>query len=112
MKKGIASIIIACIGLYLVYHFNAKWYTMALDIFIAKENKMHLYNELISFYRLTKIAGISIGLLSLYFGVISFLKQNKIGSIGILLAILLIICSFIPFWQLLLEDSTLDINLR
>jgi len=85
---------------------------MALDIFIEKETKMPLYKELISFHKLTKVVGISIGLLSLYFGVISFLKKNKMGSIGIILAILLIICSFIPFWQLLLEHSTLDINLK
>ncbi|MDY8138890.1 hypothetical protein [Aquimarina sp. 2201CG5-10] len=105
MKKGILSILIAFIGFYILYRLHIKWYTIASEAYVAKEMKASLIQELLSFQKLGKIICVSISLLSLYLGTISFLKKNKIGLIGIILSIILIVSSFIPFWEYAIENT-------
>ncbi|WP_103865648.1 hypothetical protein [Aquimarina sp. I32.4] len=99
MKKGVLSICIAIIGIYFIYWFNIDLYKKSV-IFTEQSNNTAISNSYIfKFAKTFTIATVCLGLLSLYFGVISFLKKNKVGGIGIILAVLLIICAFIPFWK-------------
>ncbi|PKV51846.1 Protein of unknown function (DUF3953) [Aquimarina sp. MAR_2010_214] len=112
MKKGILSIFIAVIGMYFLY-----WYTIDLSrqyfiLIESSKNTSELNPYIFTVAKTFRITSVCIGLLSLYFGVISFLKKNKVGSIGIILAFILIISSLIPFWKYLVEDATIDINLK
>ncbi|WP_024772383.1 hypothetical protein [Aquimarina macrocephali] len=112
MKKGILSIFIAIVGMYFVY-----WYTIDLSrqysiLIESSKNTSELNSYIFTVAKTFRITSVCIGLLSLYFGVISFLKKNKVGGIGIILAFILIISALIPLWQYLVEDSTMDINFK
>lgn len=105
MKKGIISILIALIGMYFVY-----WYTIDLSkqyftLIGGSKNDSEAYSYIVTIARTFKMTSICIGLLSLYFGVISFLKKNKIGGIGITLAIILIISAMVSWWQYSIEGT-------
>ena len=58
--------------------------------------------------KLYKITSLCIGLLSLYLGVISALKKNKIGILGIVFSIVLIILACIPFSKHLQKNSAIN----
>ncbi len=105
------SIIITLIGFYFVFKYNTWIYdTISQELFLKKELNISILNNVTLFGRLYKIVIISIGLLGFYLGLIPFLKKHKIGLIGIILAIILIVLAFIPFWQYAIEGGTLDIN--
>lgn len=110
MKKGILSICIAVVGIYFVYWFNLDLYKQFQNYIEHSKNSSELNPITFTIAKTFTITSLCIGLLSLYFGVISFLKKSKIGGVGIILALLLIICSFIPFWKYMLENSSLDTN--
>ncbi|GGX30406.1 hypothetical protein [Aquimarina muelleri] len=110
MKKGVLSIGIACIGFYFLYTSNMDLYHRFLDGLAQSQNVSEFTPTIFAFGKTLKIITLCMGLLSLYFGIISFLKKNKIAIIGILLAILLMVCSFIPFWKYMLKNSGLDIS--
>lgn len=99
MKQGILSISIALIGFYFIYWFNHNLLEHITTLTNPKENTIEVPKTILTISKTYRITTICIGLLSLYFGIISFLKKHKIGSIGILLAVFLIILTFIPFWQ-------------
>lgn len=83
----------------MLYRFHNNLYQEFITINDQQQNTSQSISDLFSFQKLYKIVLISIALLSLYLGVISFLKKNKVGMIGIILAVLLLIFSFIPFWK-------------
>ncbi|WP_103072233.1 hypothetical protein [Aquimarina sediminis] len=112
MQKGILSIVIAIIGIYFVYWFSidlSRQYQASNEL---SKNISELNSYIFTIAKTFRMVSVCIGLLSLYFGIISFLKKNKVGGIGIILAIILIIGSLIPWWQYLVEDSALDINFK
>ncbi|WP_299441004.1 hypothetical protein [uncultured Aquimarina sp.] len=111
MKKGVLSILIAIIGFYCIYRFNVQLYNENLAM-LHPETNSDVASGISVFKKTFKIIVASIGLLSLYFGIISFLKKNKIGMIGIILAILLILSCLFPFLEYLIEAYLHDINFQ
>lgn len=108
MKRGVLSVIIACIGFYFMYKINLSGHHAFLGI---KENtEIAPTTQVLS--KLYKITTLCIGLLSLYLGVISTLKKNKIGILGIVFSIVLIILACIPFSKYLQKNSAINPNLH
>ncbi|WP_062057871.1 hypothetical protein [Aquimarina longa] len=110
MKKGIISIGVAIIGMYFIYRYNLNLYDHFITYIDQPKENSELDTTIFAIHKTAKIITLCIGLLSLYFGIISFLNKNKIGKIGIILAVLVIICAFIPFWQYFVEEDSLIIN--
>ncbi|WP_299260661.1 hypothetical protein [uncultured Aquimarina sp.] len=109
MKKGFLSILVSVIGFFFVYKYNALMHEIYHSLITGKQIRFLFIDDLISFKRLFKIVVICISLLSFYLGIIAFLNKNKIGLIGMFVAIILFISTFIPFWKYTIEDSGLDI---
>ncbi len=80
------------------------------SLITGKEIQFIFINDLVSFTRLFKMVTVSLSLLSIYLGVIATLKKHKIGILGILLAIVLCISAFIPFWKYFSQNITTAIN--
>lgn len=103
MKKGILSVIIACIGIYFVYWQNRKLceglVSMSELTLDDLEFSMNIFSSVY------KIIATSIGLLSLYIGIISLKNKNKISGIGIVLSIILIVLSFLPLCDFFLYQQ-------
>ncbi|WP_405205964.1 hypothetical protein [Aquimarina sp. LLG6339-5] len=99
MKKGVLSILIAIIGFFFTYKYHALMYEIQNSLISGKEINFLFINDLVSFRRLFKIVIISISLLSFYLGIMTVLKKNKIGIVGIILATVLFISVFITFWK-------------
>jgi len=111
MKKGVLSILIASIGFYCSYRFNVQLYNENVAL-LEPETASGLATDISVFRKTFKIIVISIGLLSLYFGIISFLKKNKIGLVGIILAILLIFSTLFSFLESIIEAYLHDVNFQ
>ncbi|EZH71569.1 hypothetical protein ATO12_07110 [Aquimarina atlantica] len=108
MKRGVLSVIIACIGFYFMYKINLSGYHAFLGI---KENtEIAPTTQVLS--KLYKITILCIGLLSLYLGIISTIKKHKIGILGIVLSIVLIILACIPFSQYLQKNSAINTDFQ
>lgn len=103
MKQGVISILITIAGFFLVYRYNILFYEMHSKLISNQETPFFQPSDLISFDHLFKIVTISIGLLSLYLGIITFLKKNQIGLVGSTLSILLFISAYIPFWKYFID---------
>jgi hypothetical protein len=101
MKKGVLSICIAIAGIYFVYWFNTHTYQQYSVFTEQSKNTLESKPYIIIIAKTFKINSVCLGLLSLYFGIISFLKKSKLGGLGVILALILIVCSFIPFWKYL-----------
>ncbi|WP_298548008.1 hypothetical protein [uncultured Aquimarina sp.] len=112
MKKGMLSILVAISGFFLVFKYNALMHEIYYSLITGKQIRFVFIDDLVSFKRLFTIVTISFSLLSIYLGTISFLKKHKIGLTGIILAIILAISIFIPFWKYIVEDSGLDIMIN
>lgn len=110
MKKGIVSILVALVGFFFAYKYHVKMHEIQHSIISGKQIQFIFIDDLVSFTRLFKMVTISLSLLSMYLGVISTLKKHKIGIIGILLAIVLCISAFIPFWKYFSQNITTMIN--
>ena len=80
------------------------------SIISGKQIRFIFIDDLVSFTRLFKMVTVSLSLLSIYLGIIATIKKHKIGIIGILLAIVLCISAFIPFWKYFSENITTAIN--
>ncbi len=108
MKRGVLSVVIACIGFYFMYKINLSGYYSFLGI---KENsEIAPTTQVLG--KLYKITTLCIGLLSLYLGIISTMKKYKIGILGIVFSIVLIILACIPFSKYLQKNSTINPNLH
>ena len=99
MKKGALSIIIAIVGFFFTYKYHTLIYEIQNSRITGKEVNFLFINDLVSFRRLFKIVIISISLLSFYLGIMTVLKKNRIGMVGIILASILFISVFISFWK-------------
>ncbi|WP_299189459.1 hypothetical protein [uncultured Aquimarina sp.] len=99
MKKGVLSIIIAIVGFFFTYKYHTLMYEIQNSRITGKEVNFLFINDLVSFRRLFKIVIISISLLSFYLGIMTVLKKNRIGMVGIILASILFISVFISFWK-------------
>lgn len=108
MKRGVLSVIIACIGFYFVYKINLS----GNPVFFGVTENSEIAPTTQVFSKLHKITTLCIGLLSLYLGIIATIKKNKIGILGILLSIVLIILACIPFSQYLQENYAIDTNFQ
>ncbi|WP_159092143.1 hypothetical protein [Aquimarina sp. Aq107] len=99
MKKGVLSIIITIVGFFFTYKYHTLMYEIQNSRITGKEVNFLFINDLVSFRRLFKIVIISISLLSFYLGIMTVLKKNRIGMVGIILASILFISVFISFWK-------------
>lgn len=91
MKKGVLSIILAIIGLYGILRLNIQLYN---------EQPTSISNTTSSsIIKVYKMIALCIGFLSLYFGVISYASKYKYALLSIIFSLLVIVCSFIPFWK-------------
>ncbi|MDH7444092.1 hypothetical protein [Aquimarina sp. 2201CG14-23] len=111
MKKGVLSIVVAIIGFYCIYRFNVQLYHENLTITQQGTNS-EIISDLSVFKKTYKIIVFSLGLLSLYFAIISFLKKHKIGLIGIILALTLLLSCVFPFLEYAVEAYLSDINFQ
>ncbi|WP_299899296.1 hypothetical protein [uncultured Aquimarina sp.] len=110
MKKGVLSILVALVGFFFAYKYHVKMHEIQYNLITGKEIRFIFINDLVSFTRLFKMVTVSLSLLSIYLGVIATLKKHKIGILGILLAIVLCIAAFIPFWKYFSQNITTAIN--
>ncbi len=107
VNKGVLSILISILGFYLVYKSNYMLYQLTTETLtetdIQNLSLTNLTENKVAFGRAFRIGTLCVGLLSLYLGVISYLKKNKIGKVAVITAILLIIMGFVPFWKYVLD---------
>ncbi len=100
MKKGVLSTIIATIGLFFVY-----WYHRNTAIQISSSSEMTMQqaeimmSDISIFESIYSIIPISLGILGLLIGAISLKEKSKIGLLGIILSISIIILFFLPVWK-------------
>jgi hypothetical protein len=110
MKYGIFSIILAVLGILFVAWYNFE----VAELFESELLKLHNQTELnptvYSTGKLNKFIALGIAIIGIILGIKSWRDKIRIGMIGILLSILLIILTFIPIWQYIVSDSALDIN--
>ena len=110
MKTGILSIITAITGILFVIWFNYQ----TSELFITELTRMQSGSDLspavVTSGKLNKLIASGIGLLGLLIGIKSVRNGNRIELIGIIFSVILIILTFVPIWQFLLSDSTLNIN--
>jgi len=99
MRKGLLSIFIAGIGFYFIYKYHAKMFEIHISAITGQQISFLFIDDLVSYSKLCMIITICISLVSFYLGMISFLKKNKSGFLGIVLSILLFIFAFVPFWK-------------
>ncbi|MFC5045970.1 hypothetical protein ACFSTE_14215 [Aquimarina hainanensis] len=98
MTRGVLSVLIACCGFYLIHYVNYETYQAATTESTAPESP-----PLVTiFYNVYKILTFSMGLLSLYMGIISYKQQYKYSYLGIVMGIFLLIITFVPFWKFFL----------
>ena len=112
MKAGTTSIILALIGILFLIWFNYQTSELFLNELQKMQSDSDLSPVMVTSGKLNKLIAIGIGLLGLLLGIKSLRNKNRIGIIGIVLSIILIILTFIPLWNYMLSDSTLDINFR
>ena len=112
MKTGTISIILAIIGILFVIWFNYQTAELFLTELTKMQNSSDLSPTIVTSGKLNKLIAIGIGLLGLLLGIKSLRNKNRIGIIGIILSIVLIILTFVPIWNYMLSDSALDINFR
>ncbi|MFD0991614.1 hypothetical protein [Tenacibaculum geojense] len=110
MKNGIISIIVALVGIIFIIWINVKIATLFETEFMKTRNINELDLRMFKIETLDKIIGIGIGLTGILLGIKSLQKRNRIGIIGIILCVVLIILTFAPVWKYVLSDSAIDIN--
>ncbi|GAA3516614.1 hypothetical protein GCM10022393_33410 [Aquimarina addita] len=98
MKRAIVSILISLAGFFIVYKYHYTMYIVAYQSDSPTFTPLSTWSDPSVLKKLYTIVIISVALLSLYLGIISFLKKNKIGLIAILVAILLFITPFVNFF--------------
>lgn len=109
MKFGVLSIITAIIGIFLTIKFNIETAELFRSHLLELSNKSEINPINIKLDVTNKIIVITIALISIFLGVKSIKSKSKTGIVGIVLSIVLLILSFIPIWQYILQDSILDI---
>ena len=110
MKFGVLSIITAIIGTFLTIKFNIETAELFRTQILELNNKSDITPIIIKTDVTNKIIIITIALIGIFLGVKSIKSKSKLGIVGIVLSIVLLVLSFIPIWQYILQDSTLDIN--
>ncbi len=103
MKKGIVSVGIAIVGIYFVY-----WHNRSICEGLVGSSELTVDDLEFSmniFADVYKIIATSIGLLSLYIGIISMKSKSKISILGIVLSIILILLSFLPLCEYFLQQQ-------
>lgn len=110
MKHGILSIILAVIGIYFTFLVNIEIAELVEKEIINLKHNSEINPAIFKSEIRNKLILLGIALIGMLFGVKSVKRKNKIGIIGIILSLVLIILIFIPLWQHILYDSSLDIN--
>jgi len=112
MKYEISSIVIALIGISFVIWFNLEVAELFQNEIMELNYKSEMNLTIFTTGKLNKLIALGIALIGILLGIKSVRNKNRIGIIGIILSIFLIILVFIPIWQYVLSDSALDINFR
>ncbi len=111
MKTGTLSVIIALIGIAFVIWFNFQ----TSELFLQELHTMHTNSDLsptlVSNGIMHKYLALFIGFSSFFLGYKSIRNKNLEGLIGTILAIILIILSFVPIWTFMIPD-TVDFNVQ
>ncbi len=110
MKTGITSIILALSGILFVIWFNYQISELIIADLIKMQSDLKLSPAIFKSDKLFKIIAIIIGLAGIIFGIKSLRTKKRIGIIGIVLSIILIILAFVPIWNFIISDSALDVN--
>lgn len=110
MKYGKLSIILAVIGILFVTWYNFEAAKLFESEFLKLQYQIELNPTVYSTGKWNKFIALSIAVIGIILGIKSWRDKIRIGIIGILLSILLIILTFIPIWQYIVTDSALDIN--
>jgi threonine/homoserine efflux transporter RhtA len=110
MKIGIISIIVVLIGILFVIWFNLEIVELFESEILKMENQTELNLAVFTTKKLNKIIALGIALIGIILGIKSLRNKNRIGIIGIILSVVLIILTFLPIWTYILSDSALDIN--
>lgn len=110
MKTGIISIIVVLIGILFVIWFNLEIVELFESEILKMENQTELNPAVFTTEKLNKIIALGIALIGIILGIKSLRNKNRIGIIGIILSVILIILTFLPIWTYILSDSALDIN--
>jgi len=100
MKKAVLSILVTLIGFFFMYKCNILLQEFYLNEVSEVSVDTFFSSDFNSFKKLYIIIIICISLVSFYLGLISVLKKNSLGNIGIVLSIILCIFAFIPFYNL------------
>lgn len=99
MKSATLSILIGFLGIIFLIWFNYQ----TLDFYQENiNNHLTLSPTLVTSGKMTKLISIVIGFLGLFFGIHSIIKKNKIGIIGVIMSIIVIILIFFPLWTLMI----------
>ncbi|GAA4278270.1 hypothetical protein [Aquimarina mytili] len=111
MKKGILSIVIAFIGIFMVYLKNRnELIALTHQEDVTKEDIVSWSETYFieTIYNIYTIGAIILALLALLLGVISVMQKHKIGIIGITISISAIVLSFIPLWKYYVDTFLLQ----
>jgi len=108
MKKGILSICISSIGFYLIYKSNTYLYQSTDTLFSNNLVTNPTPKTIKAIAKTYTIIIACIGLLSLYLGIISYVKKSRIGILSIVIALVLL---FFTVKQLFPKEHTINTDI-
>ena len=95
MKTGTISIIVATIGIIFVIRFNLEVAELYKSEILKTANQTDLSPILFVTGKKYKIIVIGMALIGMILGIKSLRNNNRIGTIGVILSIILIILAFL-----------------
>ncbi|WP_040282341.1 hypothetical protein [Psychroserpens damuponensis] len=106
MKPAVISIILALLGIGFVLYLN---YELA-ELFQSElHNNLHNENELnpsiFIIGTLNKVVTVLIGVIAIVFGIKSVNQKNRLGLIGVILSLILMVLTFIPIWHYMVSST-------
>ncbi|TXG36689.1 hypothetical protein [Seonamhaeicola maritimus] len=104
MKYGIASIILAITGICLIVWINYEFSQNYMEFASKFEAEGGVTPSVVMTNWINRSIAIGISLFGLALGIKSYRIEKKIGIIGIILSILLLILVFFPIWPYLISE--------
>jgi hypothetical protein len=98
MKTGLTSIILAGLGIICLIWMNYQTFKLfKLELADMRQGNQ-LASKILTTSNLFKIIPITVGIISLLLGIHALRSKRRIGLIGVVLSIILIILPFVPIW--------------
>lgn len=102
MKSGTLSIILGTLGILFMIWFNFQTYELYQTEILKIQNSSVMNPTIVTSGKSYKLIAFGIALLGFFFGIKSIREKSRIGKIGIILAIIILILSFFPLWTIII----------